>query len=124
VADFLTTRARPPYNGLVLAELRGNATNKTLVSEGERKAMTKSRNVQETQVTTRTTTLSPTEEKVARMRLGLRAPNDLILDRLGAGNPELMAKIAEMEARVLRAVGTRNNPTKRRIVQALRDKKR
>lgn len=86
--------------------------------------MTKSRNVQETQVTTRTTTLSPTEEKVARMRLGLRAPNDLILDRLGAGNPELMAKIAEMEARVLRAVGTRNNPTKRRIVQALRDKKR
>ena len=86
--------------------------------------MTKSRNVQETQVTTRTTTLSPTEEKVARMRLGLRAPNDLILDRLGAGNPELEAKIAEMEARVLRAVGTRNNPAKRRIVQALRDKKR
>jgi hypothetical protein len=86
--------------------------------------MSKSRHVEETQVTTRTTTLSPTEEKVARMRFGLKAPNDLVLDRLGAGNPELAAKIAEMEARVLRAVGTRNNSVKRRIVQALRDKKR
>ena len=86
--------------------------------------MSKSRHVEKTQVTTRTTTLSATEERVARMRFGLRAPNDLILDRLGAGNPELEAKIAEMEARVLRAAGTRDNPVKRRIVQALRDKKR
>jgi hypothetical protein len=109
---------------LWMEQMVASVRKRTGPSEGERKAMNKSKHAQGTQVTTRTTTLSPAEEKVVRMRHGLRAPDDLILERLGAGNPELEAKIAEMEAKVLRAVGTRNNPVKRRIVQALKDKRR
>ena len=75
-----------------------------------------------TQVTTRTTTLDPLEEKVVRMRHGLRAPDTLELEMQGEGNPELQAKLVELEKRALSAVGARNNATKRKIVNKLRNK--
>lgn len=77
-----------------------------------------------TDVRTRESTLSPLEEKVVRMAHGLPAPNDLILEHMGQGNPELTAKLAAMEKRLLATVGARSNDTKRKIVNTLRRKQR
>jgi hypothetical protein len=68
-----------------------------------------------------TTTLTPLEEKVVRMRHGLRAPNTLMLGTAAEGHPEAEAALAEMEQRFLAEVGPRTNSAKRKIVSALRD---
>lgn len=84
--------------------------------------MTTRKQTERTQVETRTTTLSPLEEKVVRMRRGLRAPDSLVLERVGQGHPEAAKAIAEIEERALASVAARNNPTKRKIISALRRK--
>lgn len=71
---------------------------------------------------TKTTTLTATEEKVVRMRHGYRAPETMKLEQVGNDHPETRAMLASMEKRAIAAVGTRNNPTKRKIVSALRGK--
>lgn len=82
--------------------------------------MSKKRTQTRTEV--QTTTLTPLEEKVVRMRHGLAAPQSLALEQVGQEFPETAASLAEMEQRFLSAVGARNNPTKRKIVNALRRK--
>jgi len=77
---------------------------------------------QTTKTRVQTTTLTPLEEKVVRMRHGLRAPDGLLLEQVGQDDPEVAAKLAEIEQRALQAVGVRNNPTKRKIVDSLRRK--
>ena len=77
---------------------------------------------QRTQVQTRTTTLSPMEEKVVRMTQGLRAPDSLELEWMGNDNPELAAQLAEIEEKAFAAVGARENPAKDKIVRQLRRK--
>lgn len=77
-----------------------------------------------TQTKVKTTTLTPLEEKVVRMRRGLSAPADMVLEQVGQTFPETAAQLAEMEQKFLTAVGPRTNPTKRRIVNALRQKSR
>jgi len=86
--------------------------------------MTKRKAAATTERTTVTTRLTALEEKVIRMRHGLRAPGDLDLEQLGAGNPAVEAKLAEIERRVLAAAGARQNPTKSKIVDSLRAKSR
>lgn len=71
-----------------------------------------------TQVTT--TTLTPLEEKVVRMRRGLRAPETLMLGTAAEGHPEAEAALAEMEQRFLAEAGPRTNAAKHKIVNALR----
>lgn len=80
--------------------------------------MSKKRTTTKTAVETKT--LTPVEEKVVRMRHGLTAPGDLVLERVGQEHPETAAMLAEMEQRALQAVAARNNPTKRKIVNALK----
>jgi len=85
--------------------------------------MKQSKKSSTTQVeTTQTTTLTPLEEKVVRMRHGLRAPESLVLEQVGQDDPEVAAKLAEIEQRALTMVGARSNPIKRRIVGQLRQK--
>ena len=76
-----------------------------------------------TKTRVKTTTLTPLEEKVVRMRHGLRAPDNLAIEYMGQDNPELAAQLAEIEERAIKAVGARNNPTKRKILKSLRNKK-
>jgi DNA-directed RNA polymerase sigma subunit (sigma70/sigma32) len=76
----------------------------------------------DTKTRTRTRTLTATEEKVVRMRHGLRAPDSMKLEQVGTEHPETAAMLASIEKRAIAAVGTRNNPTKRKIVSALRGK--
>jgi hypothetical protein len=71
---------------------------------------------------TRTRTMTATEEKVVRMRHGLRAPDSMKLEQVGNDHPETAAMLASIEKRAMAAVGTRNNPTKRKIIGALRGK--
>lgn len=68
--------------------------------------------------------LSPLEEKVVRMRHGLAAPHDLVLEQVGQNHPQTAAALAEMEQRFLSQVGPRNNPSKRKIISALRKRGR
>lgn len=75
-----------------------------------------------TRTRTRTRTMTATEEKVVRMRHGFRAPDSMKLEQVGTGHPETAAMLASIEKRAIAAVGTRNNPTKRKIVSALRGK--
>jgi hypothetical protein len=84
--------------------------------------MTKRKSVGTTERTTEQT-LTSLEEKVVRMRHGLRAPETLVLEHKGAGNTQLMAELAAMERRALDAVGPQHNDKKRKIVSALRAKK-
>jgi DNA-directed RNA polymerase sigma subunit (sigma70/sigma32) len=77
-----------------------------------------------TQVETKERVLTAAEEKVVRMRHGLRAPDSLVLEQLGQDHPETAAKLAEIEQRALAAVGARSNPSKDRIVKALRSARR
>ncbi|MEK7704586.1 MAG: hypothetical protein AAB426_06465 [Myxococcota bacterium] len=86
--------------------------------------MTKSKKSKSSEVQTTTTTLTPMEEKIVRMRYGLSAPDSLRLERIGQERAEVAAELASIEERALRAVAARNTPTKRKIVQALKDKKR
>ena len=86
--------------------------------------MTKPKSVTTTERTTVKTTLSSVEEKVIRMRHGLAAPDSLVLEHQGNGNPELMAKLEAMERRVMAMNGARKTSVKSRIVSALRDKNR
>lgn len=75
-----------------------------------------------TKTRVKTKTLTPLEEKVVRMRHGLRAPDTLVLEQVGQDNPEVAQKLAEIEQRALQAVGARSNPTKRKILNSLRNK--
>lgn len=79
------------------------------------------RKTQKTQVTTKTA-LSPLEEKVVRMRHGLRAPTAMILEQVGQGNSEIAAQLRTIEENALRHVGSRRSDTKRKIVNVLRRK--
>ncbi len=72
----------------------------------------------------RESTLTPAEEAVVRMRKGLTAPGDLVLEHKAGTNAELRAKLDALERRVLEAAGSRQSPTKRKIVSALRQKNR
>ena len=85
--------------------------------------MTERKTVARTETKTRKCTLTPTEEKVVRMRRGLGAPTDLVLEHLGQDNPDLAQRLAAIEQRALAAVGARSSATKRKIVSALRTKK-
>ncbi|MEL6547117.1 MAG: hypothetical protein AAFQ82_20995 [Myxococcota bacterium] len=73
-----------------------------------------------TQVETQERVLTPEEEKVVRMRRGLRAPDDLELEFLDDAHPEIADTLRAMEERALAAVGPRSNDSKRKIVKALR----
>ena len=82
----------------------------------------KTQELTEVQTRTKTKTLSPLEEKVLRMHRGLKAPVNMALSRADAGHPELASQIDAIEQRILEAAGTRSNPTKQKIVGALRHK--
>ena len=66
--------------------------------------------------------LTALEEKVVRIRHGYAAPADHVLEQVGQSHPDTAAQLAAMEQRLLEAVGPRSNPTKRKIVSALRRK--
>ena len=84
-----------------------------------------SRGSQTTTITeTKELELTALEEKVVRMRHGLKAPANMELEAVGQDNPELAQKLAEMEQQALEAVGARTNSTKRRIVNSLKRKGR
>ena len=85
--------------------------------------MTKKSSTPQTRVKTKTR-LSPLEEQVVRMRHGLRAPESLVLEQRGEGNPELTAELAQIEQRALSAAGARHSSAKRKIVGSLRRKHR
>ncbi len=73
--------------------------------------------------TTEKLELSPLEEKVVRMGHGLAAPANHELEMaVGPENTELVAKLQELEQRVLAEAGPRNNSTKRKIINSLRRK--
>ncbi|MBI3179336.1 MAG: hypothetical protein HYZ27_06715 [Deltaproteobacteria bacterium] len=76
-----------------------------------------------TEVSTKTS-LTALEEKVLRMRRGLKAPTSLALEQVGQGHPEVAAKLKAIEERALAMVSARSNPAKRRIVSALRRQER
>lgn len=84
--------------------------------------MTTSKKSGRTQVATESTTLTSLEEKVVRMRRGLRAPDSLTLERADGGNAEVAAKLAEIEQRALAHTVAPTSATKRKIVEALRTK--
>ena len=52
-----------------------------------------------------TTGIDPAEEKVLRMRHGFRAPDDLELEQVGQDNPDVAAKLREIELRALEMSG-------------------
>ena len=93
------------------------------ILEGDQ-VMTKKTTTTRTRTETKTSILSPLEEKVVRMRHGLRAPDSLVLEAMGQDNPETSAKLAEIEQRALSMVGTRQNTAKRDIVNSLKRKSR
>ena len=76
----------------------------------------------ETKTEIQETRLTPLEENVLRMRRGVALPDDTPIEFLGAENPELSAQLAEIERRAIEAVGARNTPTKRQVLQTLRRK--
>ena len=87
--------------------------------------MTKRKQVGSTERTTeRAATLTALGEQVIRMRKGLGAPAELVLEHKGANNAELRAKLDAIERRVLEAAGARSSSTKSKIVSALRHKNR
>ena len=72
--------------------------------------------------------LAALEEKVVRMRQGMSAPSNLVLETLGERDPALRARLLEIERRVLQAARDRaaDQPppsTKQKIVALLRSKK-
>ena len=67
----------------------------------------------------KTATLTSLEEKVVRMRRGLPAPGDHVLEQIGQNHPETAAQLAAMEQRAYAAVGARSGTAKRKIVNSL-----
>ena len=86
------------------------------------KKTTKTKTKQRTKV--KSTTLTPLEEKVVRMRHGLGAPDTLELDQVGQDDDVVAEQLRAMEERALTAVSARRSPAKRHIVKALRHKKK
>ncbi|MBI5510757.1 MAG: hypothetical protein HY903_18510 [Deltaproteobacteria bacterium] len=84
--------------------------------------MTRTKKPTKTAVKTQTTTLSALEEKVVRMRHGLKAPGDLVLEMVGQDHPDVAAKLRAIEERAIAAVSARLSPTKRKIVSELKRK--
>jgi hypothetical protein len=76
-----------------------------------------------TQVRTRSTVLTALEEKVLRMRHGIRASRNLLLERIDQGHPAIAKQVAAIERRARAAAGTRENSSKQKIVRALRSLK-
>lgn len=74
--------------------------------------------------TVHTETLTPLEEKVVRMRHGLTAPNDLVLEQVGQDDSVIAAELRDIEERAIAAVSARKSPAKSKIVSALRRKQR
>lgn len=67
--------------------------------------------------------LTALEEKVVRMHRGLPAPANHQLEMaVSEDNVEMVAKLQELERRVLEEAGPRNNPIKRNIINSLRRK--
>ena len=83
---------------------------------------TRTKKTGRTEVRTTSTTLTALEEKVLRMRYGSKAPETLVLEQVGQDSPKVAAEIRAIEERALAAVSARGNPTKRKIVAALRKK--
>lgn len=55
---------------------------------------------------TRTQTgIEAEEEQVVRMRHGFQAPDDLVLEQVGQANPDVAAKLREIELRALEMSG-------------------
>ncbi|MBN1961719.1 MAG: hypothetical protein JW841_12315 [Deltaproteobacteria bacterium] len=87
--------------------------------------MTKRKQVKSNQQTTeRVAKVTALEEQVIRMRKGLSAPVELVLEHKAGNNIELKAKLDAIERRVLEAAGARTSSTKSKIVSALRRKNR
>jgi DNA-directed RNA polymerase sigma subunit (sigma70/sigma32) len=84
--------------------------------------MTRTKKITKTAVKTQTTTLTALEEKVVRMRHGLRAPDTLVLEQVGQDNSEVTAKLRAIEERAIAMVSARMTPTKRKIVSVLKRK--
>lgn len=84
--------------------------------------MIKGKTTRRTRVQTQQVGLTSIEEKVVRMRHGLAAPSDMVLEQKGDGNPELTAELRAIEERALAAVGARNSASKRKIVNAIKRK--
>jgi len=74
------------------------------------------------QTKTKTKTLTALEEKVVRMRHGLKAPADLVLEQVGQEDEAVAAKLRAIEERAIAAVSARMSPAKRKIVSALKRK--
>ena len=73
--------------------------------------------------TTKKLELSPLEEKVVRMVHGLAAPADHELElTVAPNNPELAAKLQELEQRIIAEAGPRKNSKKSKIINSLRRK--
>ena len=58
------------------------------------------------------------------MRHGLRAPDTLELEQVGQDDDVVAEQLQAMEERALAAVSARRSPAKRRIVKALKHKKK
>src|SRR5688572_11591419 len=71
-----------------------------------------------------TTELSSLEEQVVRMRHGYSAPASLGLEDKAGDNEQLRSELYAMEQRAMAAVAARMSPTKRKIVSALKQKKK
>ena len=68
--------------------------------------------------------LTPLEEKVVRMRYGLKAPRSLVLERHDSGDPRVSAELDAIERRAVASVAAQPSTTKSKIVSALRKKTR
>ena len=84
--------------------------------------MTRTKKTSKTAVKTQTTTLTALEEKVVRMRHGLKAPDTLVLEQVGQDDPDVAAKLKAIEERAIAMVSARMSPAKRKIVSALKRK--
>lgn len=84
--------------------------------------MTRIKKSSKTAVKTKTTTLTALEEKVVRMRHGLKAPDSLVLEQVGQGDEDVAARLRAIEERAIAMVSARMTPAKRKIVAALKRK--
>ncbi|MEM6731479.1 MAG: hypothetical protein AAF658_07970 [Myxococcota bacterium] len=76
-----------------------------------------------TQTQTQERVLTTEEEKVVRMRHGLRGPGELELEFLDEKHPELADQLRAIEERAMASVAPRSNDTKRKIVKSLRNRR-
>lgn len=76
-----------------------------------------------TTVRTQTQRLSDTEERVVRMRKGIVAPDDMVLERKTT-DPELLAKLRDIEAKLFLDAGQLSPLSKKqRIIDSLKKKR-